>query len=127
MSGNLPVLDRALELVHANEAFWAEIGQHETAKTPLGARLADFFRETWNPWYTRVMIISARRLLPADQATFARNIGTQLPAFRDLAAYRYALPVVDNGTQDDELAEIAGAPSRVDPAAREHHARVAAR
>lgn len=106
---NLFAYDRALELAHANERFWSTMGSHEPVSSPVAVRLATFFRDEWNPWYTRVMLLAAHELDDAQQARLAKNIADQLVGLRDVAGYKYQL-LVDDGDGargvDAELAQI---------------------
>jgi hypothetical protein len=103
---NLPAYDRVLQIVNANETFFATMGQHTTAaQTP---QLAAFLRDVWNPWYASVLLMSAHDLTDDQQALFTKNLAEQLVQIRDVAGYRYQLSVYEpSGALDGELAQIA--------------------
>lgn len=106
---HLTMYDRAVALVQAEETHWATLGQQVAKHSPTGQRLAAFFRDAWNPWYTRVLAIMARELDDVQQAQFAGNVAKQLAALRDIAGYEYHLSTTYAGDPDAQLAEIGDA------------------
>ncbi len=122
MAQPVSMYDRVLALVEANDNFWTSMGAHTLKHSPLGIRLAAFFREVWHPWYTRVILIAAHELTDEQTAKFVENVADQLIRIRDDAGYRYQLSSVYENDQDGQLAELAAdAHDVVEALALGHH------